>query len=159
MTTHCFLFKVALKANKRIWRRIVIRGNQTLDDLHECIYDAFDRYDEHLYSFYFPRPGTRGRNRMRDAVEITHPFNAKESSSLFGKRLPDASKIKIDALKLQKGQVFEYLFDFGDGWHHEITVEQIDGEGDDGTYPRIVEKKGHSPPQYPDMEDDDDDAA
>ena len=54
-----FVFKVALAGQKSIWRKIAMRGNQTLDDLHEAIFDAFDRYDEHLYSFYFPPPGTK----------------------------------------------------------------------------------------------------
>jgi len=53
-----FIFKVALAGRKNIWRKIAIKGNQTLDDLHGAIFDAFDRYDDHLYSFYFPlKPG------------------------------------------------------------------------------------------------------
>ena len=52
-----YMFKVALSQQKRIWRRIGIRSDQTLDDLHAAIFDAFDRFDEHLYSFYIPPPG------------------------------------------------------------------------------------------------------
>ncbi len=42
------MFTVVTLRDKKIWRRIAIRGNQTLDDLHETIFDAFDReeYDE-----------------------------------------------------------------------------------------------------------------
>lgn len=49
-----FVFKVALKGARRIWHRIAIRSDQTLDDLHKAIFNAFDRYDEHIYSFYIP---------------------------------------------------------------------------------------------------------
>ena len=46
-----FVLKVALEGDKSVWRRIAFRGDQTLDDVHEAVYRAFDRYDEHLYSF------------------------------------------------------------------------------------------------------------
>ena len=34
-------------------RTIQIRGAQTLDDLHNAIFDALGRYDEHRYEFQF----------------------------------------------------------------------------------------------------------
>jgi hypothetical protein len=55
-----YLFKVNLKRRRSIWRTGLLRGDQTLDDLHEVIFVAFDRYDEHLYCFYFPK-ARRGR--------------------------------------------------------------------------------------------------
>jgi Plasmid pRiA4b ORF-3-like protein len=48
---------------------------------------------------------------------------------------------------LKKGQVFYYLFDFGDEWWHEITVEEIEANAEKGRYPRVLEQKGKSPPQ------------
>jgi hypothetical protein len=39
------------KKNKTVSRTIQIRGSQTLQDLHEAIFDAFDREEEHLYEF------------------------------------------------------------------------------------------------------------
>lgn len=45
-----YVFKVKLAAAKRIWRRIAMLGRQTRDDLHEAIYAAYDREEEHLYS-------------------------------------------------------------------------------------------------------------
>jgi hypothetical protein len=53
-------------------------------------------------------------------------------------------------------QVFLYLFDFGDEWWHEVTVERTDAPMEAGTYPRVVDGRGKSPPQYP--EDDEDEA-
>jgi hypothetical protein len=56
-----FVFKVALKGRRGIWRSIALRGDETLERLHEEIFRAFDRYDDHLYSFYFPKvPRRRG---------------------------------------------------------------------------------------------------
>jgi len=153
MENAVYVFKVALAGAKSIWRRIAMRGNQTLDDLHEAIFHAFDRDDEHMYSFYFPRPGRKGRAAIRDAKEYTHPFNAADPGPFADKPLNNAKKTKLSALGLKVGRTFLYLFDFGDEWWHEITVEQTDAPDDKGRYPRILEKKGDSPAQYPDAEE------
>ncbi len=154
MSNPVFIFKVALQDCEDIWRRIAARGNQTLNDLHWAIFKAFDRDDEHLYSFYFPTPGATGRNWLRNAVEYTHPYGADDPSP-FGHARFNAAEVKLSALELKPGQVFLYVFDFGDEWWHEITVEQIEVEPKRGKYPRVVERHGKSPPQYPDMEDED----
>lgn len=152
MSQTVFVFKVALAARKKIWRRIAVRGDQTLDTLHWTIFNAFDRYDEHLYSFYFPKPGAKGRARLHGAEEYTHPFDAEENA-IESKRRSNAEKARIDRLGLKPSQSFLYLFDFGDEWWHEITVEQIDAPAQNSQYPRILKTNGKSPPQYPDMDD------
>ncbi len=150
-----FVFKVALKRRKGVWRRIAIRGDQTLDDLHAAIFAAFDRFDEHLYSFYFFRRGTKGRDRLRDALEFAHPVCLKDQGP-FGSEpgLKNAAKTRIDSLKLSKGKEFEYLFDFGDSWWHVVTTESTTGEPDEQRFPRVIESKGKSPAQYPDNDED-----
>jgi hypothetical protein len=41
-----------LKQHKQLpMRTIDIRGSQTLEDLHNAIFKAFDRYDPHFYEF------------------------------------------------------------------------------------------------------------
>jgi len=154
MSQAVFVFKVALAGRKSIWRRIAARGSETLDDLHEAIFDAFDRDDEHLYSFYFPKPGTKGRARLRDAVEYACAFSCKDPGPFAGEPLHNAAKTNLSALGLKPKRVFLYLFDFGDQWWHEITVEQIDAKPDKGKYPRVLEKHGQSPPQYPDLDEE-----
>ncbi|MGD0516536.1 MAG: plasmid pRiA4b ORF-3 family protein [Thermoguttaceae bacterium] len=148
-----FIFKVALAGRKSIWRKIAVKGNQTLDDLHGMIFDAFDRYDDHLYSFFFPLKAGKitPRKIHAESVEYTSP-NTLEFGGDDGQK--DASKAKFSTLKLKKKQVFYYLFDFGDEWWHEITVEETDAKEEKGKYPRIVEQKGKSPPQYPDSEEE-----
>jgi len=160
MAAKVFVLKVALRDAKTIWRRIAIRGNQTLDHLHQAIYAAFDREEEHLYSFYLPPPGSRGgRAAIRDAVEYACPYSAKTPgplAELFGDEpTKNAAKTRLEHLGLERGQRFYYLFDFGDEWWHEITVEQTDAEPEEGRYPRILEKNTPSPPQYPDYDAED----
>ncbi len=151
MAASVYTFKIALKGAKEIWRRIAIRDNQTLNDLHWAIFEAFDREEEHLYAFYLPKPGAKGRARPRDAREYGHPFIIEDD--LFDDdTFADATKTKLKSLGLKPDQQLDYLFDFGDSWWHEITLEKMDELPDKKRYPRILEKHGASPPQYPDVE-------
>ncbi len=146
--------KVALKFRKSIWRRIEIRSDQTLHDLHSAIFNAFDRYDEHLYSFYFPNPKAPPRSGRRGMIEYTN------SEMAFGydddAETRSTARTALGSLRLSAKKTFEYLFDFGDCWEHLITVESTGGVVGDDRYPTVVASKGKSPPQYPDDEEDED---
>ena len=145
-------FKVALKYSKRIWRKIAMSGEQTLDDFHNAIFNAFDRHDEHLYSFYFTKSQGRSRSRLRNIPEYTHPYNVEGDALLHDDIKYNAAETAIKDLNLKEKQKFEYLFDFGDEWWHEITVEKIGGLPPTGNYLKIIEKRGEAPKQYSDFE-------
>ena len=121
-----YTFKVNLKGTKSIWRTVVLRGDHTLHDLHETIYEAFDRYDEHLYSFYFPREPTRRDRFDFKPKEYSSPIMLEEADPFAEEKPFNAAKTKLDSLHLKLGQTFEYLFDFGDNWLHEIKVIAIE---------------------------------
>ncbi len=44
------------------------------------------------------------------------------------------------------------MFDFGDDWWHKIKVKSIGAEVPRGKLPKVVERVGESPPQYPDWD-------
>src|SRR5438034_596215 len=115
-----YLLKVNLKGSKRIWRTIAIGGERTLEDLHEAIFVAFDRDDEHLYSFYFPRAPRRRETNPNRIREYTAPFLLEGPDPFDDASKLDAAETTLDDLKLKPGQTFEYLFDFGDSWWHEL---------------------------------------
>jgi hypothetical protein len=60
----------------------------------------------------------------------------------------NSARTRLDTLGLKAGQQFEYLFDFGDSWWHEVTVDQVGQVVSGRRYPVIVEKHGRSPAQY-----------
>ena len=146
-----YTFKVKLKFAKRIWRRIEIRSDQTLEDLHDIIFTAFDRYDEHLYAFYNTQnPNSISRDRLYNVPKYT------DSSGVghFSPNIFDASKTLLLSLNLKEKNTLEYLFDFGDEWWHILELEKISELKQAGVkYPKIIEKKGESPDQYPDHSD------
>lgn len=150
-----YTIKVALMHNKRTYRNIEIAGSQTFASLHEAIFTAFDRYEEHLYSFFFPGERTKSMRRMYDSPEITHPMNVQEMAGMLEKEIHSAAETKILQAKLTEGAYFYYLFDFGDEWWHELTVLKSEpGSVSVKSLPRVIKKSGESPEQYPDYEED-----
>lgn len=153
-----YLFKVILKRRRSVSRTVALRGDQTLDDLHEAIFRAFDRFDPHLYSFYFPKAPSRGTRPRRGEREYTAPQGFVDGADLVGEQSRfDAAQAKIDDLRLKVSQSFEYLFDFGDNWWHEVTVDAMGAIDGRARYPQLVEKRGASPPQYEAEDDGSDD--
>ncbi len=64
-------------------------------------------------------------------------------------------KSRIKDLGLTASDWFTYLFDFGDEWWHLVELVKIEERLESAAdYPRVVEKRGQSPPQYPDWEEE-----
>lgn len=135
-------------AHKEVSRAIEIRGDQTLHELHEAIFQAYDRWDQHLYEFQFGR-----RPFDPDGPNYGLPDSREnESKSL------NARTTLLDELGLTPERAFGYWFDFGDDWYHQILVERIDDAIPTVTYPRVTRRVGKSPPQYLDDDGAGDDA-
>jgi hypothetical protein len=127
-------------ANKVISRTIEIRGDQTLAQLHEAIFQAYDRWDQHLYEFQF---GKRPFDPDGPNYGIADERPGKKGTG-------DARRTKLDDLDLKPERVFGYWFDFGDDWFHQVQVERVGQAIPTVTYPRVIKRVGKSPPQYPD---------
>ena len=127
------------KKNPVISRTIQIRGNQTLADLHEAIFDAYDRFDEHLYEF-------QSGKRPMEGPRYVLPLATENGDDFPSAGLVDETT--IESLGLKKGQSFGYWFDFGDDWWHQIDVEAIEPVVPRGKYPKVTKRVGKSPPQY-----------
>ena len=139
------------KANKKVLRTIEIRGNQTLEKLHEAIFKAFDRQDHHLYEF---RIGSKDPFDDK-AVRYVMPFVLEDD---FWRKEPivmhDLTGANIDSLGLKVGAKFYYWFDFGDDWWHSIKVVSIGESAPGKRYPQITGRIGDSPPQYVDWDEE-----
>ena len=132
--------------NKEVSRVIEIRGDQTLEQLHEAIFEAYERWDEHAYEFQFGK-------RPYDPAGPN--YGVAGSTGQTGKG-GDARTTTLDELGFEQRRVFGYWFDFGDDWYHQIHVKKIDTAIPTVTYPRVTRRVGKSPPQYLDADDDND---
>ena len=130
-------FKVSLRDKPDIWRIIDIKGNQMLSSLHKAIFKAFDRSEEHQYSFFLS-------NKPYDREsEYTSPGLDTDGKNKL------ATRIRIDSLALYGGTKILYLFDYGDEWWHEVELISVTERVTRASYPRVLKKHGKSPPQYP----------
>jgi len=138
-----------VKANPVISRTIQIRGDQTLQDLHKAIFDAFDRFDEHMYEFQLggKGPADPKADRYVLPVMLDGPYDD-------GTAAGDLTRTAISSLGLKVDQVFGYRFDFGDNWWHQIDVAAIHDETPRGRYPKVIKTIGDSPPQYMDWDEE-----
>ncbi len=136
VATTLYRFQVKLDWRKRVWRRIEVRGDQTLHDLHRAIQAAFDWDDDHLYSFFL------SGKAWDNASGYTSPYGGEGGRP--------ATRDPLEGLPLREGQQFLYIFDFGDELRHIVTLEAIvpGGVEPGAGYPRIVEGRGDAPPQY-----------
>lgn len=155
MAKQVYVFSAQLDRWKGVRRKIAIRSDQTLVDLHGALQAAFEWDDDHLYSFWLS-----GKFWAGDDSEYTHPF-ALDSDPFAGWDIPIAkperqsAEERLDRLGLTKGQRIAYLFDFGDEWRVRLTLHQITAH-DREPYPRLLESVGDAPPQYPDYDDEQD---
>jgi hypothetical protein len=131
------------KKNPIISRTIQVRGDQTLKDLHLAIFDAFGRWEEHMYEFQFGK-GPMDPNGAKYVLPGAFQRAGKN---------PPAGRVDattIESLGLAVGRSFGYWFDFGDDWWHQIDVTAIESTVPKGRYPKVIKRVGKNPPQYAD---------
>ena len=150
-----YVFKVWLQGCKSIWRRIAMPGGNTLLDFHGMIFKAFDREEDHLAGFYIAPPGTRGGRQARLKAATVYLVDEDEDApSLDDPREKYARDARIEDLAVRAGTIWDYLFDYGDSWWHEIELESVTPLPRTGKFPAITGRKGASPPQYGDEDPD-----
>ena len=62
---------------------------------------------------------------------------------------PWASKVRIGEIGLTPNTTIGYLYDFGDQWEFDVTLERIDPLDPKIKEPVVLEAHGDAPEQYP----------
>ncbi len=88
-----------------IWRRLLVRSNSTIADMHASLQLVFGWSDEHLNRFVI-----HGRE-----YGVWH-----DGGVGFG---DNPRHVRLAKLGMRVGERF--LYDFTDGWQHDVRVEQI----------------------------------
>ena len=134
-TTVC-QFKITLKEiEPPIWRRIQTK-DCTLDKLHEHIQTAMGWTNSHLYQF------TIGGVLHGDPELLLEGFeDDPEVVNSLDTRISQV--VPEDGTRLR----FEYEYDFGDGWEHEVLFEGLIPVEKGVRYPLCVEGERACPPE------------
>ncbi|MDO5504635.1 MAG: plasmid pRiA4b ORF-3 family protein, partial [Actinomycetia bacterium] len=102
-------------AKPPIWRRLELRGDLTLDMLHDCLQAAMGWTDSHLHHFELPMERRRARPRF-----FLTEFDLEE-----GEDGTPESEVRLDQVLRKEGDILKYVYDFGDDWEHTLKVEKI----------------------------------
>ena len=103
-----YQLKVTLLDTKPpIWRRVLVDGSSTLNDVHEVIQAAFGWWNYHLHEFEV------GRDR----------YGVPDPDEDWREPPRDERRTRLYAIA-GEGKSFGYTYDFGDGWDHQVVVER-----------------------------------
>ena len=125
-----YQIKVTLKGiSPPIWRRLQLRADTRLSDLHHILQIAMGWTDSHLHQF-------------------------KVGETYYGEPSPDDWMEMRDERKARLSQVAPgekarllYDYDFGDSWEHAIVVEKVLAPEPGVHYPVCVKGKRACPPE------------
>lgn len=112
-----------------VWRRIVVASDVTLGELGAILEPAMGWLGMHL-----------------------HVFNA--DGTWYGMGDPDAPSDELNENRFQLGDVLpvvgarmQWDYDFGDGWEHDVVVENIGPPDPNIEYPVCLEGRRACPPE------------
>jgi hypothetical protein len=124
--------KVLIKDSKpAIWRRLLVKQDTTLFELHHILQIAFDWQNYH--AFEFEHEGYV--YRMPEYADLMDEDN-----------ILDVGSNNLDALIVEAGECLKYVYDFGDNWEHRIEIEKFLQAGA-GQYPCCIEGELSCPPE------------
>ena len=132
-TNSIYQLKITLsRIRPPIWRRIEVK-DCTLEHLHEIIQVAMGWESYHLWSFEI------GGEEFGPSEMGDDPYGGVE--------MEDSSAVILSQIIAQGMKKFTYLYDFGDGWEHQILVEMTLTPEPKVKYPRCVKGKRACPPE------------
>jgi Plasmid pRiA4b ORF-3-like protein len=132
---HLYQFRLTLlETSPPIWRRIQV-GDCTLDKLHEHIQTAMGWTNSHLHQF------TIDGRLFGDPLLMEEDFDERgfedSTTTMLSEILPASGK------RFR----FEYEYDFGDGWLHEVHFEGRLKSESGKRYPLCLEGARACPPE------------
>ncbi|MEO1764066.1 MAG: plasmid pRiA4b ORF-3 family protein [Cyanobacteria bacterium J06629_18] len=125
-----YQFKIfILNISPMIWRRIKVRSDSTIADLHYIIQVAMGWTDIHLHRFII-----HGKQ-----------FGIPKIGGMHFSDNPDEVRLSSFGLRIRERFLYEY--DFGDSWQHQIRVEKILTPKPKCFYPVCIDGKRACPPE------------
>ena len=112
-----------------IWRRLLVRSDSSVADLHYTLQIAFGWSDDHLNLFHI-----HGQD-----YGVYHDGGVSFSKN--------PNLVKLSDFQFRKNERFTYEYDFGDWWEHTVRLEERLPLDKDKTYPRCIGGQRRAPPE------------
>ena len=128
--TKIFEIKIELReVRPAVWRRVQVPGELSLAGLHAVVQVVMGWTDSHLHEFDVDGARYGLPDPDWDAGEVA-----------------DEAKTALFRL-VGQGDRMGYVYDFGDGWTHRLTVEKVLAPERGVSYPRCVSGRRACPPE------------
>jgi len=135
------IFDATLVNVRGVGARLAVSAHAPLTALHDAIQEAFGWEDDHLYSFW-----------------LDGQFWGDPSSEFVRPGTPDhpapTADVPLTELDITPGAAIAYVFDYGDEWRVQLSLLASEPAGE-ATYPRVIQRRGTAPPQYPPLDEGD----
>jgi Plasmid pRiA4b ORF-3-like protein len=115
------------KISPQIWRRLLVRSDSTVAELHDTLQIVFGWTDDHLHQFLI-----RGK-----------PYGIEKIGGMIFDDNPRQVQLRDFHFRCKETWVYEY--DLTDWWQHEIRLEQVLPLDPKKRYPSCVAGKRRGP--------------
>jgi hypothetical protein len=123
--------RIALReVEPAVWRRIEVPASITLIQLADALLVTMGWLGYHLYEYKF------GADAYGDPDPDYDRINLK-----------DMRRVRLERVLPAVGGSFEFRYDFGDGWRHDVTVEAVEPPQRRTSYPRVLDGERACPPE------------
>jgi hypothetical protein len=112
-----------------IWRRLLVRDDSTIADLHHTFQIAFGWSDTHLNQFHI-----HGQD-----YGVSHNGGIGFST--------DPERVQLRDFGFRINERFLYEYDFGNRWQHEVRIEASLKLEDSSIYPNCIGGRRQAPPE------------
>ena len=125
-----YRLKVVLRGiSPMVWRRLLLRSDHPIADLHYAIQIAMGWSDAHLNRFHL-----HGKD-----YGVSH-----EGGLTFS---DDPNRVRLAQFGLRLRERFLYEYDFYDGWLHDVRLENVLPLNSKRALPACTGGKGPAPPE------------
>ena len=129
-STPIYQLKVTLRGSKPpIWRRVQVRSDLTLYKLHQVLQLAMGWTNSHLHQF------------------IAEGVYSGERDHDFDMDIVSERRTRLNQIVQEPKDRFIYEYDFGDGWEHDVVLEEVRAPEPRVRYPRCIKGRRNGPPE------------
>lgn len=131
-TPDIYQIKIQLSTvSPTVWRRLMVPNDLFLHDLHKVIQTSMGWENAHLHQF-----------KKNERI-----FGIADDEPELSDRFMDYTSIRLMDILKKTGDSMQYIYDFGDYWQHEITLEDIQAPDKSSYYPVCLSGERNCPPE------------
>lgn len=110
-----------------IWRRLLVPGEMTLEQLHQVLQICMGWSGEHGHQFYIGKIFYNNRSTGEQRFNESH--------------------VDLHSVEEAMRWCFSYIYDAGDGWEHNIELEDVLAPDTANNYPQVLDGEWAVPPE------------